>query len=306
MTKETENLEKQKGKRLQWHPAFYASIQIELEEEADKLTFENEHHLSTKPLQIDVLIIRKNTDEAINKNIGQIFRTYNIVEYKSPTDYLSIDDFYMVYAYGCLYKALATGENKVKVEELTLTFVSEGYPKSMVEHLKENRGFTIEEKEKGIYYIYGDIIPIQLIVTSRLTEENNLWLKSLTDKLTDMESIERLSREYRKYRESKLYKSVMDIVMRANSESFEEGKDMCDALRELFRDELNNELGDMIGQIEEAEKRLRTSEEQLRTSEEQLRVSEEQLRVNEEQLRAKDLQIRELQAQLQMLKNQQA
>jgi hypothetical protein len=29
---------------LQWHPAFYAGIQIEFEEEKDKLIFENEHH----------------------------------------------------------------------------------------------------------------------------------------------------------------------------------------------------------------------------------------------------------------------
>lgn len=28
---------------LQWHPAFYAGIQIELEGEAENLIFENEH-----------------------------------------------------------------------------------------------------------------------------------------------------------------------------------------------------------------------------------------------------------------------
>lgn len=42
---------------LQWHPAFYAGIQIELAEEAEKLIFENEHQLGTKPKEIDVLII---------------------------------------------------------------------------------------------------------------------------------------------------------------------------------------------------------------------------------------------------------
>ena len=42
--------------------------------------------------------IKKNVDEPIEKNIGRIFRKHNIVEYKSPTDYLSVDDFYKVYA----------------------------------------------------------------------------------------------------------------------------------------------------------------------------------------------------------------
>lgn len=41
-------------KVLQGHPAFYASIQIELAEEADKLLFENEHQLGTKPKETTV------------------------------------------------------------------------------------------------------------------------------------------------------------------------------------------------------------------------------------------------------------
>lgn len=60
-------------KKLQWHAAFYAEIQIELAEDADKLVFENEHQLATKPMSIDVLIIKKVKDEPIRKNIGRIF-----------------------------------------------------------------------------------------------------------------------------------------------------------------------------------------------------------------------------------------
>ena len=65
-------------KKLQWHAAFFAEIQIELAEDADKLVFENEHQLSTKPMSIDVLIIKKVKDEPIRKNIGRIFQGHNI------------------------------------------------------------------------------------------------------------------------------------------------------------------------------------------------------------------------------------
>lgn len=99
--------EPRKRKVLQWHPAFYAGFQIELEGEAGKLEFENEHQLGTKPLEVDILITKKDAGIPIWKNIGQIFRRYNIIEYKSPEDYLSIDDFYKVYAYACLYKCNA-------------------------------------------------------------------------------------------------------------------------------------------------------------------------------------------------------
>ena len=79
-------MEKRRTHVLQWHPAFYADIQIELEAEADLLIFENEHQLGTKPKEIDVLIVKKEQEVPVRKNIGRIFRKYNIVEYKSPTD----------------------------------------------------------------------------------------------------------------------------------------------------------------------------------------------------------------------------
>ena len=97
---------------LQWHPAFFAGIQIEFSEEKEMLTFENEHQLGTKPKQIDVLIIKKESETKLRKNIGKIFRRYNIVEYKSPKDYLSIDDFYQVYGYACFLRLMRSKQMK--------------------------------------------------------------------------------------------------------------------------------------------------------------------------------------------------
>ena len=58
-------MEEQPKKFLQWHSAFYAGIRIELEEENENLFLENEHMMGTKPMQIDVLIIKKD-EELIN------------------------------------------------------------------------------------------------------------------------------------------------------------------------------------------------------------------------------------------------
>ena len=161
-------------KLLQWHPAFYASIQIELSDEADKLIFEREHNLGTKPMLIDVLVIKKNTEDRILKNIGRIFRKFNIVEYKSPEDYLSIDDFYKVYGYCCFYKSQADKQNGIKVDELTITFICSHYPRKFLKHLTSKRQIRIKKCDKGIYYLIGDIIPMQLIVTPKLSKEENL------------------------------------------------------------------------------------------------------------------------------------
>ena len=53
------NETQQKKEMLQWHPAFYAGIQIELAADRENLIFENEHQLGTKPMGIDVLIIKR-------------------------------------------------------------------------------------------------------------------------------------------------------------------------------------------------------------------------------------------------------
>lgn len=45
-------------------------------------------------------------------------------------------------------------------------------------------------------------------------------------------------REYEKHRKSKDYAVVMDLITRANWEQMEVEKKMCDALKELFAEEL--------------------------------------------------------------------
>lgn len=69
-----------------------------------------------------------------------------------------------------------------------------------------------------------------------------MWLKSLTDDLEQGDLVEKLLWEYRRHQKNVLYKSVMDMVVRANWEIFEEEKGMCDALRELFGEELTNAI----------------------------------------------------------------
>ena len=165
---------KETKEMLQWHPAFYAGLQIEFEQEADKLVFENEHQLGTKPKEIDVLIIKKNPQDRIDKNIGKLFKGHNIVEYKSPDDYLSIDDFYKVYGYACFYKSDGAQVDIIKADDITISFVCQGYPKKFVNHIKHKKGLQVTKQESGIYYIEGDIISMQLILTSQLSKEYNL------------------------------------------------------------------------------------------------------------------------------------
>jgi len=245
-------------KPRQWHPAFYATIQVELQEDAEHLTFENEHFISKKPMQIDVLIVKKEEEHYIIKNIGRIFRKHNIFEYKGPSDYISIDDFYKVYGYACFYKSDGRKVNGRKITEITISFVSKGYPRKLMKHLKKLRKYEIKKKFKGIYYITGDILPIQFIIQNQLSKEENLWLKSLTDNLENDGSVQLLLEDYDMHRYNVMYDAMMDMIVRANPEKFKEEKGMCEALKELlmemFPEEINARKEAMILEVEQKAK----------------------------------------------------
>ena len=222
-------------KRLQWHPAFFAGIQIELEEERDKLTFENEHQLNTKPLEVDVVIIKKQPGAQIQKNIGQIFKEHNIIEYKGPDDSFNIDDFYKVYGYACIYKTAVSRVNEIKAQDITLTFVVRHFPREMVKEIQSTRNLTVVKFDEGIYHISGDVFPIQIIHTAKLSKKNNFWLRNLTNDLKAKEDARILLNRYNERQQENLYQSVMDVIVKANIELFEEVDDMCDALMEIVR-----------------------------------------------------------------------
>ena len=224
--------------KLQWHPAFNAALRIELEENLDDLIFKEEYQLSKKPMQMDILVIKKNVHAAIKKNIGHIFRTHNIIEYKSPDDSLSINDFYKVYGYTCFYQSDTERILQIDPEEISITFVCGHYPRKMIQHLKDVRGMTIEKYGKGIYYLHGDPFPMQIVITTQLSQELNYWLQHLRNDINSNE-IQDLIANYEPKKHSKNYQAVMDLIVRANWDTMKEAQEnMCDALRELFADEL--------------------------------------------------------------------
>jgi hypothetical protein len=225
---------------IPWHTAFFEAIQMELDEYSQDLEFTFEYQLNTQPLRIDVVIIKKSRDIVIEKNIASIFRKENILEYKSPVDYVSVYDFYKVYGYACLYGAL----NKVDIKDLTLTFVESRYPRELLVHLREERGYVIEQKQPGIYIVTGDILPIQIIDNRKLSAEENIWLKDLDNKL-DVPEKRQIKAEIYKLGKDKAarIKAYFYVIAKANKMSLQEAGKMSDFDIDLAWDELLEEAG---------------------------------------------------------------
>ena len=94
------------------------------------------------------------------------------------------------------------------------------------------------EMQEEIYYLKGDPIPMQILIAPKLSDKENYWLQSMRTNLRAGAEIRKLMSEYEKHRKSKDYAAVMDLITRANWEQMEVEKKMCDALKELFAEEL--------------------------------------------------------------------
>ncbi|MDR1278884.1 MAG: hypothetical protein LBK02_09040, partial [Treponema sp.] len=159
--------------------------------------------------------------------IARIFRSDNILEFKSPGDYLSVKDFLKVYAYGCLYAAITPN---VELSGVTLTLVEQRHPRDLISYLTSERRYGVEETGPGIYTVSGDYLPIQIIETKRLPAGENLWLKSLTNDLEPGAASAILEGRKAAAREAPL-SAYMDVLLRANSEAFLEALNMANGTR---------------------------------------------------------------------------
>ena len=242
-----------KEQRKQWHMGFYGAMELEFRENRNSLEFYREYQLSKKPLEMDMLIVRKNRDVLLKNKIGEIFRKHNIIEYKSPNDVLGIDQFYKGIAYVCLYKSLGQKADEISASELTLTFIRERYPSKLIGQLR-SMNCEIIECSPGIYSVANNLLfPVQIVVTSQLETEGHLSLKVLSDRI-DRECAKLFLRKMRRLQEPgdrDNVDAVLQISVSANKRLYDEIKEdnrMCDALRELMKDEIEEEKSKAIAE----------------------------------------------------------
>ena len=229
---------------IQWHPGFYGAAELEFLSNKGDLEFQREFNLSKEPIRMDLLIIKKLADVRIENELGHIFKKYNVAEFKSPDDALSIDDYYKTVGYACLYKGLGETVDQIPANELTISIFRESYPREMFEAMK-NLGMEIKEQYPGIYYISGKqaLFDTQIVVTKQLDKETHRILRILSKHVRE--------EEVRAFVEKAVQMSepgdrnnvdaVLQVSVSANKEIFEAirrcDKVMCEALRELMKED---------------------------------------------------------------------
>ena len=225
--------------RVNWHEAASCAFQIELKDYSEFLEYITEYMLGKNSYRIDLLIIKKLTDKMISKNIGRIFRAFNLLEIKGIGSSVSIDSYYKTIGYAGLLiakmcKARHDSHRKQYSSlDVSLTLLSCHYPRKLIKHLRVERKLTIEKVCPGVYYINKETFNIQIIVTRELLPEDNLYLSCLTDKLQDTALANRLADDYKSHQEQDIYIKYMNQITNANKKKKGESAMVCEGILNL-------------------------------------------------------------------------
>lgn len=159
-----------------------------------------------------------------------------------------MDVLYQSLGYACLYKAHEQYENEVALDDITITLIRRAKPVKLLRILVDSLQFEVTNPYEGIYYINKEgFFPIQLIVAKELDKASHIWLTSLTDDMSK-EDARRLLQEtdILSEKDDKDYAdSVLQLSVSLNKGAFglvKEEPGMCEALRELMRPEIDEEI----------------------------------------------------------------
>ncbi len=287
--------------KTQWHPPFCAAMKLELRANREDLSFDMERTLNTKPIRIDLLIVKKTQGAKIENEIGRIFEGHNIFEYKSPEDELGIDEYFKTLAYSCLYKAVCPMVDGIKAEDVTISLVREGKPVELIKWFSEHE-CKVEEHYPGIYYVTGKqiIFPTQIIVSVELNKLEHKWLKALTARM-DMEAGAQLvfaMRDLVEKEDREDADSVLQLVLSENKEMFEKLRGIptvCEALKTLMKPEMDAAV---TAVAREKDAVIQAKEAELQTKEAVIRTKEAELQTKEAVIQSQNARIEELMAQV--------
>ncbi len=232
----------QESGRTRYHYGFYSAMKVEYDLVQARVKYEQEVQLGEDPVRLDFLIIK--TEGKLEDPIGEYFRKVNLFEYKSPEDGLSIDDFCKAQGYALMYKGYGRKVNELPLTEITLTIVRHVYPRELMKALKE-LGYEIHEAHRGIYRVEGKMmIPVQIVVSSRLAEGEYEGLKLLAKGSTKEAVVEYAKRAIASGDENVRTNAgtVIEVCLNINKEldrEIKEDEAMHKIIREIFKEDFD-------------------------------------------------------------------
>ena len=127
------------------------------------------------------------------------------------------------------------------IAEITVTFSLTVRPRQLFKHLKNERGLGLFSAGDGITYIEGDILPVQILESKRLPEDENLFIKGL-QRGKNVDEVAKILKEYDNLIGLDMRNVYIDRFIQANKDAFKEVVGMSEGLKKIW-DEVAEEAG---------------------------------------------------------------
>ena len=236
--------DKRSKPQIDWHSGFAGGLELLFRDYKNQLSIEREHLLSKQPTRIDFLLIKATPGTIIDNDIGRLFKTHNIIEYKNPYDELNIDVIWKVIGYAALYKGLSHRKNAIPSSELSITVFRHSKPLSLFSQLKKD-GYEVNNPHPGVYSVRGLVsIPVYVVVTKELAGDafRVLRIMSQNANYSDIKAFIAEAAGYKTPGDRSNADAVLQVSSTANRKLFEfmkgADKNMSETLREIMADEL--------------------------------------------------------------------
>ena len=230
--------------RKYWHQGYYGAMELDLRRHREHLEFTSEVELGKLPPRLDLRIIKKEKDYVVDEDFGEIYRTYNIHEYKSERDALNIDELSQATAYAYLVKHLGHSEDEIPMDEITVSLFRRAYPRELFQKL-EQYNIKVTKHAEGIYYIEGfSAFPTQVVVMKQI-DKRHAALRALGKSISDEEIIafSEAIRDLTDPYDLRNARAVLNVAVAANEEKFQRiwrGTNMYEAVFSIFRENIEN------------------------------------------------------------------
>ncbi|MEW6608064.1 MAG: hypothetical protein AB1414_11550 [bacterium] len=170
--------------KKKWHPYFSNVLKHLLEPKG--FSVETEVEVGKMPLRIDIVVIKKGKDADVKSLplVFQSFTDYNVIEYKSPGDRFTRNDFDRLFAYVLLFKIKKNIEWRRQINVYALL---SGGIKGIEDYIRGN-GHKLAKIKEGLYFAdFGfNFYLIQLDKLEMINENYGLILFTSGDKIKEL------------------------------------------------------------------------------------------------------------------------
>ena len=132
------------------------------------------------------------------------------------------------------------------MQDITVSIFREAYPKELFQLLEQEK-YMVEERYKGIFYVSGFPFPVQIVVFSLVDRKLHSAFRLLTKKIKSSAVKEFLldTKGMRSKQDLDNINAILQVSYEANKEIYEQIREedfaMCEALRDLFKEELQEQ-----------------------------------------------------------------